>query len=544
MKDIVVEFLEKKGNYIVEDKSKKPKQKEKAKKEEKIAPPLDLTAKDRENYFCMHNSEINKFAQESPESLACTFIFVLTTIRTNWAQVYYSFPKIIAVLTKHSNIEQLFNEYSVEKKIYNSIIFGFKIPAINHLWQNRKSIFSKIKSILALEDGIDRDYVLYNYIIKNLGGFSTAKAAFAVQLITGKYGCIDSVNAKMYSAFLDDKYELDKGNVEDKMRKYLAFLDALKKSTFNLDSAKLWNNWCDIVGHRMYYSLPKQKKEILVKLHKDFGSIISTYNVTDIIKQYKEDFPNVDGKTISAQHSELVSRNTFKESVEKEDNILKEEYPSDFDWNYLQSLNNLKDIVKYCTSKLGRPKKGSSRLVYLVDNDTVLKVAYNQVGLSQNYNERDESKQSWYGQLVAKIFRYDEDRLIWIEMERVKPIKNEDQMRKFLGGYTLTDIKNYINDNQTCKNCSPEKQKMYEFFSEDEFILELVDFVRSYDLYLEDSLHYSHWGIVMRDGKQQVVLMDYGLTKQDFRHHYESNNGFGVRIKKQFKHGKLEPNDS
>lgn len=527
MKKIVSEFLEKFGKYVVEgaEKEKSPKQQ---------GPALDLTA-DRENYFCLHNTQINKFAQESPESLACVFIFVLTTIRTNWAQVYYSFPKIIAVLTKHSNIEKIITDHPTEEKFYKSIIFGFKVGAINSIWENRKSIFNKVKSILDMGDDVDKDFLLYNFIVKNMKGFSAPKGAFAVQLITGRYGCIDSVNTQMYMKHIKGEFNLNKSNIDEKLKEYVAFLDALKKSTFNLDSAKLWNNWCDIVGHRMFYSLPSKSLEIKVKLEKDFGSTIDTYTVTKTIAQYQQQFPEVTGKTISAQHAELISRDTFKESVE----VLQEDYPSDFDWNHLESLNNLKDIVKYCTSKLGRPKKGSSRLVYLVDNETVLKVAYNQVGLAQNYGERDGSKQQWYSDLLAKVFRYDDDRLVWIEMERVKPIKSEDQMRKFLGGYTLDDIKNYIESHQTCKNCSPEKEKMYDFFSEDEFILELIDFAVSYDMALDDAFSYQHWGTVKRDGKECAVLMDYGLNRLDHKYHYEPH-GWGIRVKKQFRHGRLE----
>lgn len=522
MKKTIIEFLKKYGKYTVITE---------AKKKEKTVSILDLTA-DRQDHFCTHNPQINAFAKESPETLACVFIFVLTTIRTNWAQVYYAFPQIINILTQTGGIEKIFDTTPEKLSLIKAVIFGFKIPAINHIWQNRKSIFNDVKSILNMDEKIDRDYVLYSYIIKNLGGLAAPKAAFAVQLITGSYGCIDSVNQKMYGNFLDRKYKTEGPNKELIMKEYVAFLDALKKSTFNLDSAKLWNNWCDIVGHRMNISLKGTKTDVVVKLKKDLASVISTYFFTDIIKQYKEEFPEVDGETISGQHAQLLSRATFKESTEV---ILKEDYPSDFDWKYLESLNNLKDIVKYCTSKLGRPKKGSSRLVYLIDNETVLKVAYNQVGLSQNYNERDGSKQLWYSQFLAKVFRYDEDRLVWIEMERVKPIRTEDQMRKFLGGYTLMDIKRYINNHMVCKNCSDREKQMYEYFSEDEFISELVDFIMTYQMALGDVLHYGHWGVVMRDGKECAVLMDYGLNDQDYRHYYD--NG---AVKKQFKHGKIQ----
>jgi hypothetical protein len=79
---------------------------------------------------------------------------------------------------------------------------------------------------------------------------------------------------------------------------------------------------------------------------------------------------------------------------------------------------------------------------------------------------------------------------------------------------------------------------MYDFFKEDEFILELIDFAMAYDMALGDIFHYAHWGVVMRDGKETPVLMDYGLNKQDFKYHYDANI-FGATVKKKYRHGKL-----
>ena len=74
----------------------------------------------------------------------------------------------------------------------------------------------------------------------------------------------------------------------------------------------------------------------------------------------------------------------------------------------------------------------------------------------------------------------------------------------------------------------------YVTITEDEFILELIDFVMAYQMSLGDALHYGHWGVVVRDGKECAVLMDYGLNAQDFKYYYDSG-----RVKKQFRHGRL-----
>lgn len=488
-------------------------------------PTLDLTDKNKIDHFCLHNPKINKFALESPETLACVFIFILTTIRTNWAQVYYVFPKVIAILTKHSSVESLFDTTAEEKRVLNAVIFGFKINAINHIWQDRNNIYNKISSILNLDESIDRDFVLYNYIIKNLSGFATPKAAFAVQLITGKYGCIDSVNTKMYAGYLDRQYNVEKGNIDSRMREYVAFLDALKASTFNTGSSELWNNWCEIVGHRMAYSVKGTQYEILVKLTKDLGSIIDTYLFTDLIRQYKEEFPEVDGGTISAQHSQLLSRDTFKESKE----YLQEDYPSGFDWNHFSSLTDLKEIVKYATKQLGKPKIGSARLVWLIDDDFVLKVAKNKAGLTQNGVEMQGFIQDEYKNLVAEVIRADYENDVWIEMERVKPLSNYKQFKKFLGGYLLSNLNVYFTSHKNGDSYPEVTQKMFAIFDEIDFVQELYDFWISYDMLIGDLLKSSSWGIVVRDGKDTPVLYDFGLTKRDHAEMYHQG-----KVKKEF----------
>ncbi len=56
----------------------------------------------------------------------------------------------------------------------------------------------------------------------------------------------------------------------------------------------------------------------------------------------------------------------------------------------------------------------------------------------------------------------------------------------------------------------------------------------AYQMSLGDALHYRHWGVVMRDGQECAVLMDYGLNAQDYNYHYD----YG-RVKKEFRHGRL-----
>lgn len=68
--------------------------------------------------------------------------------------------------------------------------------------------------------------------------------------------------------------------------------------------------------------------------------------------------------------------------------FLKEEWPTQFDFNHFKTLSH-KEQLKYCTENLPKLKKGSSRIVFGVDGERVIKMAFNQAGLVQNRTESD-----------------------------------------------------------------------------------------------------------------------------------------------------------
>lgn len=205
----------------------------------------------------------------------------------------------------------------------------------------------------------------------------------------------------------------------------------------------------------------------------------------------------------------------------KEDELMSEDYPQDFDWEYFKSLRNLKDIVKYATSKLGRPKKGSSRLTFLIDDDKVLKVAYNQVGLSQNRIEGDYYIKGYYDVVAKVLEKSPQD--IWVEMERVKPLRSDSLIRRYLDGYTLYELRDYLNQYGLADVKNDGQDKIFEELRNNEFVNEIEDLKNSFDLLVGDITRIGSWGMVKRDGKEVPVLFDYGISKRDFEKYYQYN---------------------
>lgn len=84
-----------------------------------------------------------------------------------------------------------------------------------------------------------------------------------------------------------------------------------------------------------------------------------------------------------------------------------EDYPTSFDMDFFKTLPSFNQRIQYCEKYLQRISSGSSRIVYKIDDQKVLKLAKNKKGLAQNETEIDYSSE--LGEIVAKIFEYHPD---------------------------------------------------------------------------------------------------------------------------------------
>ena len=100
-------------------------------------------------------------------------------------------------------------------------------------------------------------------------------------------------------------------------------------------------------------------------------------------------------------------------------------YPATFNMDVFKSLPTFTKRIQYCESKLERISAyGSSRIVYKIDDEKVLKLAKNNKGVAQNECEAsDYYKKSI--ECFAKIYDYD-DNFLWVEMQLAKKVKPSD----------------------------------------------------------------------------------------------------------------------
>lgn len=188
--------------------------------------------------------------------------------------------------------------------------------------------------------------------------------------------------------------------------------------------------------------------------------------------------------------------------------------------------NNLKTILKnldeldtyaarkkYAEKNLKRLSSGSSRLVYLTDADTVVKLASNDKGLAQNEAESNPKMKS---PLINKIISKSKD-FIWIQTHFLDKITEKDFEEMI--GVGFKDFGKAID--YGLKNISEssgkKKPKNYEEIIELDIYKELKRLGEMHNLMPGDLSRISSWG--MKNGNP--VLIDAGLTKKIFEYFYE-----------------------
>ena len=227
--------------------------------------------------------------------------------------------------------------------------------------------------------------------------------------------------------------------------------------------------------------------------------------------------------------------------------------------------------IKYCSDHLGMPDNfGTSRCVFTLSDNTVLKLAYGRadVGMVQNHFEADLFRKT-NSPLLAKIYACDEENYTWLVSEAVLPAREEDfekifgipfgdeykqnsrAMKKSFkydkGDYdigfneyfddikpynaersdrfTMSRILRYIGDkyihNFMLVDTSIGNMLSSDYLQEDlkKWVTELINLVKNENI--ADISKLENFGIVNRDGKPQVVLLDSGATMDIIKKYYQ-----------------------
>lgn len=208
-----------------------------------------------------------------------------------------------------------------------------------------------------------------------------------------------------------------------------------------------------------------------------------------------------------------------------ENMMVDEEYPSNFNIDEFKTLKSFNQRIKYCQQNLQRISSGSSRIVFKVDDEKVLKLAKNKKGLAQNEVEASYSNYSDLEDIVARVFEYDQNDL-WIEMELARKVNKGDFKR--VTGYSFEQfvaaVHNYGEDVNSRRGQQPFKmhidKEVYADMWENEFMYGIFQYIGNYGIPAGDLKKLSTFGLVKRDGQDRIIIIDYGLTSDVYQSYY------------------------
>lgn len=185
----------------------------------------------------------------------------------------------------------------------------------------------------------------------------------------------------------------------------------------------------------------------------------------------------------------------------------KSQYDTHFDFERFKKFTNFRDRIEYCNLMLKKPlAKGSSRRVYRYNDEYVLKLAYNKKGLVQNETEINYFNRVDFSGICAEIIEYDED-CWWLLVEFCKRCTVQD-FEKIIG----MPFNLYIQALQ-----GKEIDEKYQQVVDDEFFSNMQYVYAGYNLLKGDFERIDSYGI---NKNGEIVLVDYGLTNDDFERIY------------------------
>lgn len=179
--------------------------------------------------------------------------------------------------------------------------------------------------------------------------------------------------------------------------------------------------------------------------------------------------------------------------------------PDDWDAAIYSPNVSFKKRVEYAKSKAQKIGTGSSRIAFKIPyegRDTVLKIAKNRKGMSQNEAEA-QMLSDWYVDslgLFIPMIDYDEDGLTWIHTEYAPQVKSDAQFES-LTGFDMVKVIKYLQALERSSRGRGDRPKHSDYQlpdpEENEMLGSLVDFTSNHPggEFLGDYNTPRNWGV-------------------------------------------------
>lgn len=184
--------------------------------------------------FKTHAAAIAAYARRNPESMSHVLFFAVATANCPFMQSVNTMR-----LLKGWGDDLPFVVYSEitmeQKSAAGCGLTASKLSAYLYLHANRDDIFHKYNECLNLPNG---HLLFWEYILDCLPGMGMVKAAFAVQMLFNKLGCIDIHNARELG------YDKAPSGRARKNRPTYLEIQAVKTSE------QWWDDWCNMLAEK------------------------------------------------------------------------------------------------------------------------------------------------------------------------------------------------------------------------------------------------------------------------------------------------------
>jgi hypothetical protein len=177
----------------------------------------------------------------------------------------------------------------------------------------------------------------------------------------------------------------------------------------------------------------------------------------------------------------------------------------------LEGLETYTARKEYAEKNLEHLSSGSSRIVYLTPDKTVVKMAKNDKGIAQNEVEcNPKMKSKFINEIISCAKNHS-----WLETHYLDKITTKDF--KEMTGLDFDDFGEALR--YGLKSTS-EKPKGFDKVADSEVYKEMKRLGEKFDLLAGDIARISSWGT--KDGRP--ILIDAGLTEEVFDEYYDSSS--------------------
>ncbi len=189
----------------------------------------------------------------------------------------------------------------------------------------------------------------------------------------------------------------------------------------------------------------------------------------------------------------------------------------------IESLHTYKDKIDCAEHNLKHLSSGSSRIIYLSPNESVIKLAKNDRGLAQNKVEANIKSNSKFVNKPKKFAK----NYSWLEVDFLDDLSEKEfeeftnfSFKNFGSTIKSTLKSHHTSDISPSSSPSSSSSKSINKIKSSPLFKDICELIKSNDLIVGDVIRISSW----RTNGEYPILADTGLNRNVFNKYYASSS--------------------